>query len=274
MAANYFHRRDPHVRDGSSNYNDIWVYVEEDNEMNINAGITFIPKNAQVNPETGSKYEIDTQGEAAPDEAYIAKIQDMVTKPGFEAFAEKASKALGDMPGSFVEEYMQGNLVFGGEKNFAIIKGLIDELKQIIPDIDKEMLTVVMDYNFLDASEIQDRKNIQNRLIDLGIYYKKTSATVSSQEYWENYFSKNPSKRPSKIVYYDGNDPTKALDDWKGQNGLDNKKPVELTDKRIMEKSNSDISEQITDEMARFRSLAEKVIDDYYANKSEEVLSI
>ena len=52
------------------------------------------------------------------------------------------------------------------------------------------------------------------------VIFERPDKTVTSVEYWENYFDEHPDTKPSKIVYYTGGDPTQALQQWKRDNGL------------------------------------------------------
>lgn len=46
---------------------------------------------------------------------------------------------------------------------------------------------------------------------------------TTSKQYWEEYFSKHPGLRPAHTVYYNG-DPTKAIAQWRKDNGIINTK--------------------------------------------------
>ena len=86
--------------------------------------------------------------------------------------------------------------------------------------------------------------------------------TISSKEFWEAHFAKNPTKRPSKIVYYKGADPTNALWDWRKEQDIDKKaidKNVGFPERQV-ERGSS----QATSGLDRFKPLAEKVIEDYF----------
>ncbi len=114
--------------------------------------------------------------------------------------------------------------------------------------------------------------------------------TISSKSFRENYFLQHPKAKPTKIVYYEGDDPTKALKDWQIKNWIT--KNISLEKKRethdgitqreyinakklapFINITNTDsIKELKNDPVAnfwrdRFRSIAVKVIDDYFDNK-------
>ena len=56
------------VPDHSQNHNDLYVWTDEDKGVSVNAGVVFIPKNAQVDPTSGSLYEMDESGRPIEDE--------------------------------------------------------------------------------------------------------------------------------------------------------------------------------------------------------------
>ena len=59
---------------GDDKRNDLYVWAENETAgMNIDAGIVFVPDNAQVDPDTGSLYRLDSSGK--PIEATIPKDQ-------------------------------------------------------------------------------------------------------------------------------------------------------------------------------------------------------
>ncbi|MDO8560622.1 MAG: hypothetical protein Q7R91_00185 [bacterium] len=89
--------------------------------------------------------------------------------------------------------------------------------------------------------------------------YKISETTISSQEYWEEYLKQHPDQRPSKIVYYEGDNPTKALNRWRKEQGLTKKSKEENLG--FSERHISPDSEIATSGMDRFKSLALEAID-------------
>ena len=49
--------------------------------------------------------------------------------------------------------------------------------------------------------------------------WKRAENTVSSREYWEKYFAKNPKQKPKHLVFYDG-DPTSAIYKFQQRNNI------------------------------------------------------
>jgi hypothetical protein len=88
--------------------------------------------------------------------------------------------------------------------------------------------------------------------------------TVSSREYWEKHFQENPDQRPSKIVYYSGGDPSRALNEWREKNGI--VKQTKDPTYGFAEHHVADNSAEANMGKDRFASLARKVIDDRFPN--------
>jgi len=145
--------------------NDIWMMKKSDKRgvLPLDAGIVFIPANARVKPETGSKYEI------------------------------------------------------GGD-------GLQLEGKPLTTD------------------------------------------SISSQEYWEKYFEKI-GYRPSKVIYYDEEDPNKALSEFRQKAHLPDKlhREIDLTDmfsENMLGQLN--MKDALSEQREIFRGIAKELIDEYY----------
>ena len=157
---------------GDSGYwNDQWVWANEERGIDLNTGLVFIPEEARVDRETGSRYELDEN------------------------------------------------------KN---------------PVIDKALQE--------------------------GISFSEAKNKISSREFWETYFAKNPSKRPSKIIYYKSADPTSALQQWKKEHQIDKK--AQTGNIGFSERNVGYNAPQATAGFDRFMTLAKKVIEDYFTSKN------
>ncbi len=85
--------------------------------------------------------------------------------------------------------------------------------------------------------------------------------TVSSREYWESFFKTHPALRPSKIVYYEGDDPTAALNTWRDSHGIEKR----TADGRLPIENRADRNSPIALHGAdRFRSIAAEVIEKHF----------
>ena len=117
------------------------------------------------------------------------------------------------------------------------------------------------DYNEEGEKEGHQNTIIEQALRSHGIFYTEAKDAITSKEFWENYFTKRPKKKPSKIVYYKGGDPTEALYRWREENGIINN----VKDKDFFEaKKISEKSSKGTVGINRFRALAKKKNKKYY----------
>lgn len=279
MAAHYFHRNDPHRPNPASNYNDLWTYFKKDDEVDINSGIVFIPENAQVDPQTGSIYELNEQGQAIEDVETVGKIVELVSRPEFQEFAMRAKEVLGKLQSGAYDEYIKNKELFirsrgNGQSTAQAYEQLEKELRQIAPGITQHEIEILIDYSFLEDVTLNIHspelvlKNVQNRLADKAQLFKKAKQTVSSKEYWDEYFAAHSASKPSKIVYYESGDPTWALKQWR--NGLDKNHKTEIVDfpetrifKQITEES-PDLPDNILADLQAFKAEVMEIIDQHF----------
>lgn len=242
--------------------NDQWVWANEERGVALNAGVTFISEEARVDKKTGSRYKLDQNNEPIENEDYKKLAKDFVES---EEFMDLAKEVIDKIFHIRTEE-----------ERSEIKKPFTKILKDKFGMQDERLQNAMLDFATLQECVNIKRKQINNEpgdsthtidgaiekaLGNQGIFYEESKDTISSKEFWEEYFAKNPDKKPNKIVYYKGQDPTKALNEWRNKKGIDHTKGKKtgLT-KGLVSRS----SEQATSGMDRFKSLAEKVIDDYY----------
>ena len=254
---------------GGSQWNDQWVWANEEKGMDLNAGIVFIPEKANVDKETGSRYELDKEKKPIKNTEYISTIRKLIDSDYFDDFAKQAMEIIGKMSGDYKE------VVFN-EK----LKPLIKTLEQEFNITDPRLQIAILHYNTLqrlqcvkESEKLDDEDNFHSVDLEInealkreGIFFKETTNKISSKEYWEAYFEKNIKAKPKHIVYYQGDDPTAALNNWKKQNGL-NKKAVDDSIGFGEHQAAEPVIPQALVGMDRFKNLAEKVIDDYYSEK-------
>jgi len=226
-----------------SYWNDQWVWANEEKGLNINAGIIFIPKNTKVDKETGSRYQIDQNKNPIKNSEYIIKLKEIIHSDDFLVL---------------LQEIKDGD-----------IENLQQRFKQKFGIEDPKLLKTVLDYNSVFAFNIHRQnkeelhQEIEKALRKFGILYLESQNTITSEEFWENYFNQKPEKRPSKIVYYSEEDPTEALKYWKKRQGLD--KSTESEDMGFQEQSISRNDPRLTTNMDHFKTLAEEVINEFYS---------
>ncbi len=268
IASNYYFHGQLNANEGGE-MNDQSVYTKEQVGMDLDAGIVFIPKNTMVNPETGSRYELDENKKPTKNEEYVSLIKKFVYSGEFESFTKQ----------------LEGlKTIKSPAEKEGVLKKLRAELEKF--NIDKENLQDFI-INIDNAESILTKKNITTKesgrtkaetndtdpIIQIvgwllkkdGILYKETENAIASKEFWEAHFSKNPEKRPSKIVYYEENSPSEALIKWKERAGITkttSDRNIGFPENRVFFQS-----PQATEGFSEFDALARNVIDNHFAEK-------
>ena len=266
IASQYFFQGQ--LSEASGGYwNDQWVWANEERGIDLNAAIVFIPKDARVDPETGSRYAIK-EGGGDINQKNIETVKRFLELHKNDLFIDGALKIL-------------------GRSRFDLFKESIadtDEIRQLRIKIgqtgnelgitDTRVLQAIFDYQSLFSmnvyrdDELRIEAEISHTLRSYGVYLKEAATTISSQEYWEQYWTKHPDEKPNKIVYYEGDDPTKAVDDWKNDNFIKRYKPKPSEHMGFPEHQIGFTSPQANVGSERFRSLAKKAINDYFDSQS------
>lgn len=93
--------------------------------------------------------------------------------------------------------------------------------------------------------------------------YQLATEIISSREYWENYFREHPEQRPKRVIYYEGGDPSRALLEWREDNGL--AKKSDNNDFGFPEREVTDGAEdpRANQGYDRFRSLAVRALETF-----------
>lgn len=267
-------------RSGGGYWNDQWVWANEEHGMDLNAGLVFIPEETRVDRNSGSRYELDENENPMVNQELISSIQRVIESPKFFEFATQAREILGKFNQDWTDENIYPHNIEARKK----LEPFRLQLEQEFGITDRRIQRAILDYNFLPGLFVskfpreeerdpkaeylnQSEKFIKNSLQKRGMLYSEAKNSTSSKEFWEDYFIKNPNKRPSKIVYYKGEDPTGALREWREEQGLNKKTPdddddVGFPERRVLRKS-----PEAKAGIGRFRALAEKVIEDYFTQK-------
>lgn len=271
MASNYYHRNNPHVPNSSTNYNDLWTYLRNDDEIDIDSGLVFIPEDTEVDPVTGSVYETDQNGKAIVDSAFFERLKSVLDTQEFREYANHASNLLGSIHTGY-EEY--GRNMFhrsdDSERVKAIYQHLKDGLQYIIPDVDEKEMAFILNFSFLryGVGSVKIEEAITMRMRDSRMLYVRAKNTINSKQYWEKYFIENKIRKPNKIVFYQGGNPNHALRAWKClATPHENKDVVEMNEHRIL-KNEHDLPEHILRDIRAFKIRAERVINEYFDKES------
>lgn len=247
------------TRSEGGQWNDQWVWANEERGMDLDAGLVFIPADAKVDKKTGSRYELDENKMPIINQKYKNLVRKFADSPNFDEISNKVLEEFGNRDWEKRLKSFRKIL----EKDFGIE--------------DERLQTAVLDYSglreiknekeFLSENGREDplhtiNATIQEMMREQGILYVEVKDTISSKDFWENYFKENPGNRPSKVVYYEGGDPTAALNNWKPAEKNIKDKSLGFSERKVLKDS-----PQATSGMDRFASLAKKVINDYFENK-------
>lgn len=285
IASNFYHKNNPsHAVTDDRKYNDIWVYFKEDDEIDLNSGLVFIPEDAQVDPQTGSTYELNEKGEAKVDIEFKDSIRAIVTSTEFMDFAEEAIGILGKNRYSYTE-YKNGSLKYAhdphGEikETIARFVAVEDGIKELFPHISEKELTLILNYHFIFGLHFKEGEMmdsyIESRMQDTRMQYVRAKNTVSSKEYWEKYFIDNPGTRPNKCIYYAGGNPARALEEWKGfkdskrGNAASPGGIIDFEENRMfMDSFNTALPDSVLQDIREFREEAYDAAEEYFAGAS------
>lgn len=276
-------------------HNDAWVLSQEDHGINLNAGLVFIPKDARVDPKNGSRYEIGLDNKPVKNVALFESLKQLTSSPEMPAYMEQIQGQLGKLsiseklpPPSTWENELEKQWTQENYSNPDVLKNLIparDKIKEITGISDDRVLEQLFRYDTAfrleGANARRDEKEregdigraIDGILEESGTRFAEAKNTVSSEEYWNTHFSAHPDKKPSKIVFYSGDDPTKAMYEWKRSHGL-NKQSADTSAGFAERKALTAEAEvgAITERANRFENLARAVIDKKFPDEdSSEV---
>lgn len=246
---------------GSSQHNDKWVYTKDHEGMPLDVGLVFIPEDAQVDPQTGSRYKIGERGEPiVPQQRTNEILVARFDKLGFvQTFMQNLPHSMNQVP---------------RENQAALAEAAFAEFGITDTDAQKALLDPRLVDKLANAWGREGEKGEYEKLLTDYFHqnaenpYELAENTVSSREYWEKHFQENPGERPSKVVYYSGGDPSHALNEWREKNGI--VKRTEDSAYGFAEHNISDSSAEANVGKDRFASLARKVIDDRFPNASPD----
>lgn len=201
-------------------WNDVWVWPKQDAGLNIDAGIVFIPKNTAVDPRSGSKYQMGTDGKPQIHDDYVELLThgifDLLQREEWERLY-----SLGSYPKNDWNDNERQNLRRKLHENASHAPGWSDKLSPIFND--EEFIWNMIDgihlHNKFGESEIIT--NVASKfLMRYKLYYVPAEQPISSQEYWEQYFVAHPDRKPSKIIYYEGESPVQAMNDFRALHSI------------------------------------------------------
>ncbi len=258
------------LKEGNSGYwNDQWIWANEEHGIDLNAGLIFIPEEARVDKNTGSRYELDENKNPIKNLEYLNILRKVFASDDFDDFAKQVMEITGKL-----SKKDEQNLLPSELELFNKLEPFRQKLENNYGIKDRRLQNSIFDYHTLlsltglknePVSTHSPESVIEESLEKSGILFTEAKNTISSKQFWEEYFAKNQSKRPSKIIYYKGEDPTGALRQWRKEQGID--KTTKDENLGFSERSISRDAPQAVAGLSRFKNLAEKIIEDYFAKK-------
>ncbi len=261
---------------GGGYHNDQWVWANEEKGLDLNAGLVFIPEEALVDRKTGSRYELDEQNRPIKNAAYHDVLKKVVDAADFHDFVQQVHTAYHTSS----EQNKSSKPLEEKEKLFELLEPIRNKLARNFGISDPRLQMAILDYRALEALDVQ--KNMQEKeqstrfesidtaiegaLRDHGLLYVEAKDTVRSKEFWEERFAKDPTKRPSKIIYYKGANPTEALMEWRKAQGI--QKKAKDSTIGFPERQVDRGAPQATAGIDRFETLAKKVIEDHFDQRA------
>lgn len=255
---------------GGGYHNDTWVWTQEQRGIDINAGVTFIPEGARVDRKTGSRYEIDAEGRPVLNQEYIDQAKTVVTLPAYEQIMTERRRIWSQQTVAPVLER---------DQNDRALRQQVADLQVDTGIADSRLAEALLEFHFDSerALRFQARREEKSYAVDWpaddgdlieqalrhqSILYKETSDPVSSHDYWEEYFTQQPDRRPSKVVYYQGADPTEALHRWQNESLRHRQAPS--PDLGFPERVANRTGVIENEGIERFDALAQDIIDQYF----------
>ncbi|PIR47733.1 hypothetical protein COV06_01940 [Candidatus Uhrbacteria bacterium CG10_big_fil_rev_8_21_14_0_10_50_16] len=260
------HGRDLTEAGEDSVRNDLWVWQKDEEGIPIDAGVTFLPKEAAVDPETGSRYELDTDKNPIVDTERVQQLKSVLESGVIIELAaasrEKEYESYSLPPSERV--WRKKEIETELRKNIQEALGISDKTaKDVLYDV---VPLVVLSERVQKALAAEPDPNNQvvedmnNALIKMGAYYKTAERTIPSQEYWNKRFEAHPDQKPSKVVFYEGDSPSAALYKWRKDNGLTKRSDSldgDLNEKKVT-------TGQDTIVQSRYKDIARSIIDKHF----------
>lgn len=263
--------------------NDVWVWSKEEEGMPIDAGIVFLPRESRVDPETGSRYALTPEKKPIIDHDVEQLYEKLARDEAFHELILETYKADLELHDQIAKEVSETSGIFDShEEREKRTRERYAEASQALKDAAEKRMQ--QEFGIEDArirntlygsegertlhgmraSEKWDFDLHRDRFLKkAGVHIKLAEQTVSGQEFWESYFRKYPDRKPSKIVYYEGNDPTRALQQWRIENGITR----QSTEIGINYGEKSNEAKEVTNTSSpaeRFRSIAREIINERF----------
>ena len=193
---------------GESQWNDVFVWPETlDNPgVSLDTGVVFLPENTPVDPDTGSKYVVETKIVAGEEKRVM--VEDTVL---VNSFLEWAKDINGNSPIKQAYEEYRKVKEYRWQKDAkrTCLNVFSLELRKVGFTADAAwVLGYELWADLYVRDTFSDPEILESLVRRSGANWKRAEDTISAKNYWEDYFAKNPDLRPKHVQYYNGSPST------------------------------------------------------------------
>jgi hypothetical protein len=242
--------------------NDVFVWDKEQEGIPLDAGIVFIPGDAQVHPETGSQYEINHEGNPIERRELLEGLQAVATDSEFTQKLAEDRFAFDFYNDERREERRQADF----DQLITILEKYIPAQRPVLEQLATSAVRGIALYHITEKNGghlyKSLEKEIRDQLFEEKLLFKRVENGISSKEYWQKYLDEMGEEAPNKVVFYEGADPSRALYKWKEENNIVNSS--DQSDLGFPEKHANRTDVVANEGGARFHSIAAKVIREHF----------
>lgn len=247
--------------------NNLWIWDKEHKGVSINAGIACIPELTPVDPRNGSSYELDENNEPIVNQENLEVLTGLCSSGDFIAFQKEAIRAIWEAGKKY--------------QGFDVKQKYSEELKNRFGVNDPRVIDLLLSdsgiqihienqFQGRSIHKTEPRVMAEAILSENACLFTRAKNTVSSREYWENYFKQYPELKPNKVFYYRGS-PNWAVGQLRNKHKLEsyNRKPRGeefFPESRI----SIDEREEISPSYDEFFALAQRVLDKYFPENEKQ----
>lgn len=200
-------------------WNDVFVWPRDLNDprISLDCGIVFLPKSIPVDPETGSKYASQVSADAEGLDVRVNMI-DYELKNKFVTFCQ-SPEGIDFLQSLFTSDSKSRDYFHEGNNHEFVMRSIAEKLKEL--GFADDVVDRLADKIFVELHwrESFATESLEKILKDTRACWQRPPTTITSEQYWENYFSTHPDTRPAHVVFYDG-DPSNAIFQFLSRNKI------------------------------------------------------
>ena len=260
----------------------VWPLTLDNPGISVDSGVVFLPESTPVDPETGSKYASEMKIVEGEEKRVMVEDEKLVS-----AFIEWAKNLNDESPAIQAYKEYRGKennrWAYQSDRERTFYNALQQEMSKL--GFDAETALAIAHQLPLDNGfgafmsngtfvwgESTPEQAAREKLQSASANWKRAESTVSSKEYWEKYFVKDPQQKPKHLIFYNG-DPTSAIYEFQRRNNI-GKADVSETEGTLLGFDDHHVTEMGKDLRvnAGYDELVEmshRIIEDHYRNTSK-----